>query len=188
MAADRTVTERPAPPVGTYQIDGPHSVIQGTVRHLMISKVRGTFGEVSGEIVVAEDPTDSRVEVTIQAASIHTRDEQRDGHLRSDDFLDVAHHPTIQFVSTSVEPAGDAWKLTGDLTMRGVTRPVTLDFAYTGSGANPLAGGTNIGFEARGRINRDDFGVNWNQTLEAGGVMVSKEVDVSIELEANLPD
>jgi polyisoprenoid-binding protein YceI len=151
----------------------------------MVSKVRGSFDEFEGTLHIdGENPPNSWVRVTIQAKSIDTRNGQRDDHLRSNDFLDMNNYPEISFVSTSVEPLGDdKFRVTGDLTLRGVTRPVTLDVEYTGTATDPF-GNVRVGFEGSGHINRKDFGVNWNALLEGGGVMVSDKVTVEFEISA----
>jgi polyisoprenoid-binding protein YceI len=180
----RVVDGREMPPPGTWIIDPSHSEVEFTVRHLMISKVRGLFRRFDGTIVIAERPEDSRVEVSIEAASIDTRDATRDEHLRSADFLDVEHYPEIKFTSTSLRP-GDIghWDMTGDLTVRDVTRQVLLDVEFSGATVDPW-GNLRSGFEASTRIDRDQFGITWNQALEAGGFLVGKEILVEIDVEA----
>jgi polyisoprenoid-binding protein YceI len=180
----RVVDGREIPPPGTWIIDPTHSEVEFTVRHLMISKVRGLFRRFDGAIVIAERPEDSRVEVFIEAASIDTRDTTRDEHLRSADFLDVEHYPEIKFTSTSLRP-GDIghWDMTGDLTVRDVTRQVLLDVEFSGATVDPW-GNLRSGFEASTRIDRDQFGITWNQALEAGGFLVGKEILVEINVEA----
>jgi polyisoprenoid-binding protein YceI len=180
----RVVDGREMPPPGTWIIDPSHSEVEFTVRHLMISKVRGLFRRFDGTIVIAERPEDSRVEVSIEAASIDTRDATRDEHLRSADFLDVEHYPEIKFTSTSLRP-GDIghWDMTGDLTVRDVTRQVLLDVEFSGATVDPW-GNLRSGFEAATRIDRDQFGITWNQALEAGGFLVGKEILVEIDVEA----
>jgi len=180
----RVVDGREIPPPGTWIIDPTHSEVEFTVRHLMISKVRGRFRQFDGTIVIAERPEDSRVEVLIEAASIDTRDATRDEHLRSADFLDVEHYPEIKFTSTSLRP-GDIghWDMTGDLTVRDVTRQVLLDVEFSGATVDPW-GNLRSGFEASTRIDRDQFGITWNQALEAGGFLVGKEIRVEIDVEA----
>lgn len=169
----------------TWTIDPAHSLVEFSVRHMMFTTVKGRFGTLEGTIVEdAADPARSAVAVTIQAASIDTRDEKRDAHLRSADFLHVDEHATLTFKSTSVEPRGaDHVLVHGDLTIRGTTRPVTLDVTRTGTGTSPW-GTTVAGFSAETRINRKDFGLTWNVGLEAGGVLVGDEVKITIEVEA----
>jgi len=155
---------------------------------MMITTVKGRFDDVEGSIVVDEEnPDRSRVEVEIGAASIDTRTEQRDDHLRSADFLDVENHPKITFRSTRVEGAyakpGDRFKVAGDLTIRGTTREVVLDVTFEGAGQDPW-GGQRASFSAQSKIDRRDFGLTWNQALEAGGVLVSNEIKISLEVQA----
>ena len=168
----------------TWQIDSVHSRVAFSVRHMMISKVRGRFENFSGVIDFDENnPTDSTVNVEIEAASINTRAEDRDNHLRSADFLDVENHPTLTFVSKRVEVTGDnSGKLIGDLTVRGVTNEVVLDVEYAGQAKSPW-GTTSAGFSATTTINRKDWGLEWNQTLETGGVQVGDKINIDIELE-----
>jgi polyisoprenoid-binding protein YceI len=169
-----------------WDIDLAHSSIHFWVRHLMVSKVRGRFTTWRGELEFDEaNPSESRVEVQIDASSIDTKEAQRDNHLRSADFLDVEKYPTITFRSTGVTSAGEEkrYQLTGDLTIRGITRPVVLDVEYAGRVRDPW-GGERVGFTARTSIDRKDFGVTWNQTLDAGGVVVGDKVEIDIEIEA----
>jgi polyisoprenoid-binding protein YceI len=168
----------------TWQIDSVHSRVAFSVRHMMISKVRGRFENFSGVIDFDENnPTDSTVNVEIEAASINTRAEDRDNHLRSADFLDVENHPTLTFVSKRVEVTSDnSGKLIGDLTVRGVTNEVVLDVEYAGQAKSPW-GTTSAGFSATTTINRKDWGLEWNQTLETGGVLVGDKISIDIELE-----
>ena len=182
----RVVDGREIPPAGTWIVDPSHSEVGFTVRHMMISKVRGRFRQFDGTIVVAERPEDSRAEIFIEAASIDTRDATRDEHLRSADFLDVEHYPQITFTSTSLRP-GDVghWDMTGDLTVRDVTRQVLLDVEFTGATVDPW-GNLRSGFDASTRIDRHHFGITWNQALEAGGFLVGKEILVVIDVEAVL--
>jgi polyisoprenoid-binding protein YceI len=186
VATTRTVAGREVPPPGRWVIDPAHSHVDFVVRHMMISKVRGRFREFSGVISIDEIPEKSSVEVTIAAASIDTGDEERDRHLRSAEFLDVEHHPEITFRSATIRAADeDKWKLTGELTIRGVTRPVTLLVEYCGTAVDPW-GNTRAAFLASGEINREDFAITWNQALEAGGFLVGKGVKVEVDVEAVL--
>jgi polyisoprenoid-binding protein YceI len=174
------------PAVGTYAFDAAHTHVGFAVRHMGVSKVRGRFSGVQGTLVVAEDPLQSSVSVTIDAATIDTRDETRDNHVRTADFLDVANHPTITFESTSVEAAGkDAWKVSGDLTIRGTTRPVALDTSLEGVVQDPY-GNHRVGFSATTTVDRDEFGVSFGAVMEAGGLVVGKRVTIEIEAEAVL--
>lgn len=183
----RTVDGVEVPPVGTYGIDASHTLAGFVVKHLMISKVRGSFSDVSGTITIAEDPTQSSVEVEVDVASVHTRDEGRDGHLRSADFFDVENHPKMTFRSTKVSHvSGDRWDVEGELTIKGVTQPLTLEATFEGASPKPeaLGGGFSIGFSASGTLDREAYGLSWNAPLEGGGVLVGKQVTLEIETEA----
>jgi polyisoprenoid-binding protein YceI len=181
----RVADGRVVPAPGTYVLDKAHTVVGFVARHLMVTKVRGHFPDFNGTIEVAENPLDSKVTAEIQMASVTTDDERRDGHLRNNDFFDVENYPTMTFTSTKIEPAGDAWKLTGNLSLRGVTKPVTLDLEFNG-GLTDNYFGTRLGFTASGEINRQDFGVSFNGTLDGGGVVVGDKVRIEIEAEATL--
>lgn len=183
-ALDRTVDGQPFPAAGTYSIDPAHSTVQAVARHLMVSKVRGGFSAFEGTITVGEEIADSGVQVTIQAGSIETRDEKRDGHLKSPDFLDVESFPELTFRSTGVEKG---FSVAGDLTIRGVTRPVELATDYLGTFKNPW-GQTVAAFSASTTINREDFGMTWNAPLEAGGVLVGKDLTIELEIQAALQE
>ena len=167
-----------------WSFDLVHSSVNFTVRHMVVSKVRGRFTKWDGSLVMDEQkPAGGRVDVVIDAASIDTGVEQRDGHLKSPDFFDVARFPTIAFKSTKVEPAGSGvLKVTGELTLHGVTRPVVLDVEYAGSAKDPW-GGVRAGFSARTSLDRKEFGLTYNQLLETGGVLVGETVEISIEAE-----
>ena len=183
-AATRIVDGREVPAVGTWQIDPSHSEIQFSVRHMMISKVRGRFREFEGTIEIGERPEDSRVDVVIDAASIDTRDRTRDAHLRSAEFLDVDRFPEVRFRSTSAGPGEkDRWNVTGDLTVRDVTRPVVLHVEFSGGTVDPW-GNLRVGFLADAEIDREEFDITWNQALEAGGFLVGRGVRVEIDVEA----
>jgi polyisoprenoid-binding protein YceI len=185
-AETNVVEGREIPPAGTWLIDPSHSDIQFTARHMMISKARGRFRTFSGTIHIDEVPERSSVAVTIEAASIDTGDEDRDRHLRSPDFLDVERFPEISYRSTSVRPGtSDRWAVTGDLTVRDVTRPVTLDVEFCGAAVDPW-GKMRAGFLGATEINRDDFDITWNQMLESGGFLVGKGVKVDVDVEAVL--
>ena len=173
-------TELPA--IGSWRIDPSHSSVEATVRHLGLSKVRGRFGSFTGTIDVADRPEDSSVEVSIDAASIDTREPARDEHLRSPDFLDVARFPTLDFRSTRVTGSGSRWQVEGHLTIRGTTRPVRLDVTFEGLERDPW-GGSRAAFSATAEIDREAFGLTWNQVLESGGVLVGKRVRVELEVE-----
>jgi polyisoprenoid-binding protein YceI len=171
----------PAP--GVYDIDAKHTSVEFVARHLMITKVRGRFDDVEGTITVADAVEDSSVEVTIGAGSVRTGEDQRDAHLRSGDFFDVETHPHWTFVSTAVEQAGDDWKVTGDLTISGVSKPVVLDVEFQGANVTPW-GTTALGFSASTEIDREDWGLTYNQVLETGGVMVGKKIRIELDVEA----
>jgi polyisoprenoid-binding protein YceI len=168
----------------SWQIDSAHSEINFTVRHMMISNVRGRFEKFSGAVDFnEEDPTRSTVDVTIDTASINTREEKRDGHLRSPDFLDAEKYPVMTFKSTRVEKTGDkTGKLYGDLTIRDVTRPVVLNVEYAGMSKSPW-GAYSAGFTASTKINRKDWDLTWNVALETGGWLVGEEIKIDLELE-----
>jgi polyisoprenoid-binding protein YceI len=181
-ALTRTVDGVEVPVAGTYAIDGSHSHADFVVRHLMVAKVRGGFSGVSGTVTVAEDVAASSVEVEIDAASIDTRDQARDEHLRSPDFFAVEEFPTLAYRSTGLRRDGGAWKLDGELTIRGQARPVVLDVEFLGTAVDPW-GGNRLAFSATGEIDREDWGLTWNQALETGGVLVGKAVKLEIEAE-----
>lgn len=166
---------------GTWTLDASHTSASFTVRHAGISRVRGSFGEVEGTLVVS-DKHELTFEAALQTASISTGNADRDGHLRSADFFDAETNPAITFVSTGVEGSD----LTGDLTISGVTRPVTLDFTFEGAATDPF-GTFRAGFTGETKISRKDFGLTWNAALEAGGVLVGDEVKISIEAEFTAP-
>jgi len=170
---------------GDYVLDPAHTRLGFAARHAMVTKVRGQFDEFEGRAHIDfADASRCTAEVTISAVSIDTRNEQRDGHLRSNDFFDVPNHPEITFRSTSVEKKGDdVYRLTGDLQIKGVTKPITVDFEFTGSAKDPF-GNLRLGFEGSTTINRRDWGVEWNAPLETGGVLVSEKVTLEIEVSA----
>lgn len=170
------------PPAGTWVIEPAHSTIEAVARHLKITKVRGRFGSFEGKVEVPEDALDARVEVTIDASSIDTNNEDRDQHLRSEDFLHVDQHPTLEFSSATIEEVGGGYRMVGDLTMRGETHPVELEVTYGGLTEDPW-GNTRALLAAETTIDREQWGLVWNQTLEAGGVLVSKEIKVEIQVQ-----
>lgn len=167
-----------------WQIDYAHSQIEATVRHMMISNVRGRFEKFTVNAQIDENhPERSKIEVVIDAASVNTKNEQRDGHLKSPDFLDVEKYPTLTFKSTRLTKSTDAaGKLYGDLTIKGITKPVVLDVEYAGQSKSPW-GTINAGFTAHGQVNRKDWDLNWNAALETGGVLVGDQVKLDIEVE-----
>jgi len=170
---------------GTYTIDPVHSAISFTARHAMVTKVRGAFNEFEGTAVLdGSNPANSSATVTIQVKSIDTRNAQRDDHLRSNDFLSMDEYPTITFVSTGARQSGeDVFELTGDLTIKGVTKSVTIPFEFQGESQDPF-GNTRVGFEGKTVINRSDFGVTFNAALETGGVLVSEKVTLEFDISA----
>ena len=172
----------PAP--GTFSLDPAHTRVGFVARHLMVSKVRGSFQEVSGKITVGDDQTQSRVEASIVVESVSTGVEARDNHLRSADFFEAKAHPTIEFVSTSLTPkGGNKFTLRGDLTIKTTTVPVELDVEFEGVTVSPY-GQEVLGYSATGEIDREDFGITYNMVLEAGGVMISNTIKIEIEGEA----
>ncbi len=174
---------RTAPAPGSYTLDPSHSQVSFTARHLMVTKVRGRFPVVAGQLVIGEDPEQSSVEATIDVARVESGDPKRDEHLRSADFFDTENHPLATFRSTKVEDNGDGeFTLTGDLTIRGVTRPVDLPGEYLGTQVSPW-GDTRIGFSAETEISRKDWGVEWNLALETGGVVVGDKIKLAIDAE-----
>jgi polyisoprenoid-binding protein YceI len=170
---------------GTWSLDPAHTEIGFVVRHMMVSKVRGRFEKYNATIVTAPNPTESYVEVEVDLSSITTGNDQRDAHLRSSDFFDVETSPAMTFRSTAIRPNGEDFLVDGDLTIRGVTRPITLNVEVGGFGPDAY-GGIRSGFSATAEINRRDFGVNWNAAIEGGGVVVSDKVTITIEAEAVL--
>ena len=179
-----SAVQNPGTTATTWTLDPMHVEVGFAIRHLMISTVRGRFGSASGVVVFDEEnPANTNVDVTIDVAFVDTRQEMRDNHLRSADFFDVANHPVMHFVGKRIE--GDVskkFRLVGDLTIRGITREVTLDVANEGSTKDPW-GNDRAGFSASAKLNRSDFNLTWNQALEAGGVVVGEEVKLSIDAE-----
>ncbi|MGH8867194.1 MAG: YceI family protein [Actinomycetes bacterium] len=178
-------TEFPGLVAGTWVIDPSHSDVSFTVRHLMVSKVRGQFTRFSGTIRVAEDVLASSAQAEIDVASVDTRDENRDNHLRTSDFFTVEEFPTMTYSSTGVRRDGEGFLVDGELTLRGVTRPVTLQVELNGVHPDPW-GGTRAGFSASTVINRKDFGVNWNAPIDGGGTVVGDKVTIALEIQAVL--
>jgi polyisoprenoid-binding protein YceI len=181
-ATARIVDGTELPAAGVWEIDSSHSSVEASVRHLGLSKVRGSFSALTGAVEVAERPEDSSVTVSIEAASVDTREPARDEHLRSPDFLDVAAHPTIDFRSTKVTGSGRRWQVEGDLTVRGTTRPVALDVTFEGVENDPW-GGSRAAFSASTELDREAFGLTWNQVLESGGLLVGKRVRIDLDVE-----
>jgi polyisoprenoid-binding protein YceI len=167
-----------------WKLDPAHTLVEFSAKHLMITTVKGRITDVEGTIYTdGKDLTNSSVDVTLKAASLDTRTDQRDQHLRSADFLDVEKYPEIKFRSTRIEGDTESFKVTGDLTIRDVTKPMTLDATFEGRTRDPW-GGERIGFSASGKIDRRDFGLTWNQALETGGVVVGNDIKISLEIEA----
>ncbi|RFA08885.1 polyisoprenoid-binding protein [Subtercola boreus] len=175
----------PGHKAGTWTIDPSHSEVAFSVRHLLISKVKGKFEKFDATFVTGESPLDTKLTASAEVESINTGDANRDGHLRTNDFFNAPEFPTITFVSNSVVAEKDDLKVTGDLTIKGVTKPVTFDVEFGGFG-NDLYGNYKLGLTAKTVINRNDFGVNWNAPLEAGGVLVGDDVTITIDLQASL--
>jgi polyisoprenoid-binding protein YceI len=176
-----------APAAGTkteWKLDPTHTLVEFSAKHLMITTVKGRITDVEGSIFIDEqDPKNSTVKASLNAASIDTRTGQRDDHLRSADFLDVEKYPAIKFESTRLEGDRNEFKLIGDLTIRDVTREVTLDVTFEGKVKDPW-GGERVGFSAKGKIDRRDFGLTWNVVLEGGGLTVGHDIKIAIEVEA----
>jgi polyisoprenoid-binding protein YceI len=184
MTTDATATSTPTS-LTTWAIDPVHSIAEFGIKHMMIATVKGRFGALTGTVRFdGTDPTTGSVEVSIEVASITTNEAQRDGHLRSPDFFHVEQHPTMTFRSTGVEQVeGDAYRVRGELTIRDVTRPITLDMTYEGQITDPY-GHRRAGFAAETTLNRGDYGLTFNQVLETGGVMVGDKVTVALHIEA----
>jgi polyisoprenoid-binding protein YceI len=180
-----TATQIPGYVVGTWDIDASHSTVGFSVRHMMVSKVRGYFTRFSGEVVTAADPAQSTVNATIDMDSIDTRQEQRDAHIRSADFFDVGNHTVMTFRSTEVRTDGADWTVVGDLTIKGVTRSVELALEVNGFGPDAY-GGTRAGFSARTEISRKEFGVDIDMPMDGGGVVVGDKISIELEIEAVL--
>lgn len=170
---------------GTWAIDPTHSTIAFSARHAMVAKVRGTFSEFEGTLVLdGENPAASKADLTIQAASIDTKTADRDAHLKSPDFLDVEAFPTLTFTTTSVQhTGGNDFALVGDLTIHGVTKPVTIAVELVGVNADPW-GGTRVGLEGKTEISRKDFGLTWNVAIEGGGILVGDSIKIELDVEA----
>jgi polyisoprenoid-binding protein YceI len=168
---------------GVWNVDPVHSSIGFVARHLMISKVRGTFGTFSGTLTIAEDPLQSKVEASADVASITTGDDARDTHLKSPDFFDVEKYPIMTLVSTGIESDGSDYVLHANLTIRGITKPVDFELEFDGVSKDPW-GGTRAGFAAETEVNRKDWGLEWNMVLETGGVMLGEKVKIQLEIQA----
>jgi polyisoprenoid-binding protein YceI len=185
MSVSTKSTPIPGYIAGTWDIDPAHSEVGFSVRHMMVSKVRGRFGAFEGQITTGEDHLASSVSATVDLASIDTNEETRDNHLRSPDFLDVDNYKTMSFTSTAVKPEGEGYLVEGELSLHGVTRPVTLDLEPNGFGPDAF-GGTRAGFSATTEINRKDFGITFQMPLDGGGVVVGDKIQITLEIEAVL--
>ncbi|MBI5090462.1 MAG: YceI family protein [Actinobacteria bacterium] len=168
---------------GTWRVDPSHSTIGFVARHLMVTKVRGRFESFDGTLTVGDDPLQSKVEASVDMKSVSTGDAGRDGHLVGDDFFDVDQYPTMQFTSTSITPDGGDYALHGDLTIKGVTKPVTFALEFEGVATDPW-GNAKAAFSASTEINRRDFGLDWNVALDQGGMLVSEKIKVELDVQA----
>ena len=187
MANQQTIDVPAGYVAGTWKLDPVHSEVGFSVRHMMVSKVRGRFRGVTGTITLADDPARSNVEAEIDMTTLDTGNTDRDDHVRSADFFEVERYPTMTFRSTSVEPAGNELVVHGDLTLHGVTRPVNLDLEVHGFTKDPF-GGTRCGFTASTVLNRKDFGITIEMPMDGGGVVVGDKVNVTLEIEAVLDE
>mgnify|MGYP003454944834 FL=1 len=168
-----------------WNVDAAHSSIGFSVKHMMVSKVRGSFGDFGAEVEANEtDLTAANIAFTIKVASINTGNEDRDNHLRSADFFDVEQYPEIKFVANNITKKDDEYEIAGDITIKDVTKPIVFEAEYGGKGTNPW-GQEVVAFSAETKLNREDFGLTWNQALETGGVLVGKDIKITIDLEAN---
>ncbi|BAJ73311.1 uncharacterized conserved protein [Microbacterium testaceum StLB037] len=179
---DTTTLEIPGYKAGTWVLDPSHSEVTFTVRHMMISKVRGTFGMKSATLVAPENPLEATVEASVDVTSVDTKDEGRDQHLRSAEFFDVETYPTMDFRSTGVRVEDGDYLVDGELTIRGVSKPATFSIDFGGFGTDPW-GNYKVGATAKTVINREDFGLTWNAALETGGVLVGKDVTIELDLQ-----
>ena len=169
-------------PVGTWTIDPTHTRVGFVARHMMVTKVRGSFTEFTADIEIAENPSDSTLTAEVQMASIDTGNADRDGHLRTNDFFDIEAHPTMRLVATGFEGSGTSYVMRADLTIKGVTKLVEFDLEFDGVGQDPW-GGTRAGFTATATINRKDWGIEWNAPLEAGGVLVGEKIQIELDVQ-----
>ena len=185
MTDTTTTLDVPGYKAGTWVLDPSHSEVTFSLRHMMISKVRGEFGLKSATIEAPANPLEAKVTASVDAASISTGDQNRDNHLRSADFFDVETYPTIDFVSTGVRYEGGDFLVDGDLTMHGVTKPVTFELEFGGFGTDPY-GNYKAGATAKTVVNREDFGLTWNAALESGGVLVGKDVTITLDLQGSV--
>ena len=169
-------------PTGTWTIDPTHTRIGFVARHMMVTKVRGSFSEFSAEVEVAENPFESKLSAEVQMASIDTGSADRDGHLRTNDFFDIEQYPTMRLVSSGFEGSGESYVMHADLTIKGVTKPVDFELEFDGVGQDPW-GGTRAGFTATTTINRKDWGIEWNAPLETGGVLVGEKIQIELDVQ-----
>ena len=183
MTATTTTLDIPGYKAGTWVLDPSHSEVTFSVRHMMISKVRGTFGMKSATLVAPENPLEAEVTASVDVASVDTNDKGRDDHLRSADFFDVENHPTMEFRSTGARVENGDFLVDGDLTIRGITKPVTFDFEFGGFGQDPW-GSYKAGATALAVVNREEFGLTWNAALETGGVLVSEKIKLEFDVSA----
>jgi len=183
--SDTTTIDIPGYKPGTWVLDPAHSEVTFTVRHMMISRVRGTFGVKSATLTAPANPLELELTASVDAASVDTKDEGRDNHLRSADFFDVERFPTFEFRSTGVRLDGGDFLVDGDLTIHGVTRPVTFEVEFNGFGTDPW-GNYKAGASAKTVVNREEFGLTWNAALETGGVLVGKDVTIELDLQGSL--
>ncbi|MGI8393404.1 YceI family protein [Leucobacter sp. Z1108] len=180
-----TADQIPGYRVGTWVIDPTHTEVGFSVRHLAISKVKGKFEQFAGTFVTAENPLDSKVEATVEVASINTNQADRDGHLRTGDFFAAEEFPQFTFASTGIREEGGNFLVDGDLTLRGVTKPVTFDFEFGGFGQDGY-GNYKAGFTATTKVKREDFGIQWNAPLETGGLLLGSDVTITLDVQAVL--
>ncbi|HWL41731.1 MAG TPA: YceI family protein [Ilumatobacter sp.] len=172
----------PQIPAGTWNVDPTHSRVGFVARHMMVSKVRGSFADYTADVVIADNLLESSVSAVVQVGSVDTGNADRDGHLRTNDFFDVENYPTLSFRSTSIIADGDDYQLHGELTIKGITKPVEFDLEFEGLGADPW-GGTRAGFEAKAVVDRTDFGVEFNAALETGGVLLGDKVTIELDIQ-----
>jgi polyisoprenoid-binding protein YceI len=180
-----TTLDVPGYKSGTWVLDPSHSEVTFSVRHMMISKVRGTFGMKSATLIAPENPLDAKVEASVDVTSLDTKDAGRDAHLKSADFFDIENHPTMEFISTGAHVKDGEFFVDGDLTIRGVTKPVSFEFEFGGFGTDPW-GNYKAGATAKTVVNREEFGLTWNAALETGGVLVGKDVTITLDLQGAL--
>jgi len=185
VVVSSAITTIPGYIAGTWKVDAVHSDVSFSVRHMMVSKVRGRFATVDATIVTAVDPAQSTVSAEIDLSSISTNNEQRDAHIRSADFFDVETHPTMTYRSTGVVSRGHDWQVDGELTLHGVTKPVALQLEVNGFTADPY-GGQRVGFSATAEISRSEFGIEFNMPMDGGGVVVGDKISIQLEIEAVL--